>query len=199
MKAIGPFIPVLAAAHKIKSFAGLNEEQVRAPWVGVDWRTMSGSQGFSVPFSRKRETDPFPRVGYWLTLGRDSKRRWVGERHEFPWAKEPVDLESLGETRCLKMLYHASYTAPAGDTVAYARIADLDTVLEVNSFNLRRRESNPDALATRRRKKMGASGATPRFARVLRLSCRLGSRQIWRGEGGATSTRRCSACRHNLL
>lgn len=113
------FLNKLKDVAKAKSFGTLSDEELDQPWIGADWRTMSGSHGFSVPFSRKKEGDPYPGVPYHLTLSKGADSNWAGERKDFAWKDAVHSIQALGEARCLRIFYHASYTPAAGDCVAY--------------------------------------------------------------------------------
>lgn len=106
--------PLLREVHKAKDFSKLSHEHLDKPWIGVDWRTMSGSQGFSVPGSRKNPTDSLPRVVYWLCITRDDQ-----QRTDFPWKDQNHSVSDLGREVFLQVLYHASYTPASADSVSY--------------------------------------------------------------------------------
>lgn len=104
---------------KEKSFTSLEDKELDQPWIGADWRTMSGSHGFSVPFSKKKQQDPYPTVPYFLTLTKGADSKWTGQRTDFTWKDLVHSIQELGEARCLRIFYQASYTPAAGDCVAY--------------------------------------------------------------------------------
>lgn len=106
--------PMLRDVHKNKNFALLPQEHLDKPWIGVDWRTMSGSQGFSVPGSCKNASDPYPSVPYWLYVTKDGQ-----QRTDFPWKDQNHSVSDLGRKAFLQVLYHASYTPPSAGAVSY--------------------------------------------------------------------------------
>jgi hypothetical protein len=121
-RAIEAVLPFLKEIAKSKSLDRLSDSQIDMPWIGVDWRTMSGSHGFSVPFSRKKQNDPYPSVPYKLVIRRTAQDEWGADRQDFSWKSLEHSFAALGETRCLKIFYHASYTPPAADSVSYLRL-----------------------------------------------------------------------------
>ena len=141
---IKPVLAKLKEIADIKSLDKLSDKQIDQPWIGVDWRTVSGSHGFSVPFSRKKQEDPYPSVPYKLIIYRKADSAWVADRQEFSWKDTEHSFAALGETKCLQIFYHASYTPPAADCVTYQRICSAPTVLQVCECFDYLRESNPD-------------------------------------------------------
>jgi hypothetical protein len=123
---------ILKEAHKVKSFSGLTEKQQASPWIGVDWRTQSGGHGFSVPFSRKALSDPLPTLPCYRIVTSSSS-----ETFPFGWPKD------LSDTAAITMLYHASYTPPAGDCTAYAGAFLCKLVKSLVYFLFCAGESNP--------------------------------------------------------
>ena len=117
-----PFLTKLKTIAKEKSFATIPDKEMDQPWLGADWRTMSGSHGFSVPFSRKKDEDPYPAVPYYLILSKQRGGGWTGVRHDFPWKDEVHSIASLGVDKCLRIYYHASYTPAVGDCVTYLHL-----------------------------------------------------------------------------
>jgi len=117
-----PFLTKLKTIAKEKSFATLPDKEIDQPWIGIDWRTVAGSHGFSTPFSKKKDTDPYPSVPYYLLLSKQRGEGWTGARHDFSWAREEHSMASLGVDKCLRILYHASYTPAAGDCVSYLNL-----------------------------------------------------------------------------
>lgn len=115
-------LPKLKKIADAKSLGVLSDEELDQPWIGADWRTMSGSHGFSVPFSRKKAHDPYPAVPYYLTLTKGEASTWQAERKDFPWKDAIHSIKDLGEERCLRIFYHASYTPAAGDCVTYLNL-----------------------------------------------------------------------------
>ena len=116
---------------KTKSLDRLSDKQIDKPWIGVDWRTVSGSHGFSVPFSRKKPEDPYPSVPYKLVIYRNGGDAWAADRQNFTWKDMEHSMAALGETKCLQIFYHASYTPPAGDCVTYQRICSAPPFVQV--------------------------------------------------------------------
>ena len=108
--------PMLRDVHKEKNFALLPREHLDKPWIGVDWRTMSGSQGFSVPGSRKSPSDPLPRVAYWLLVTREGVKRT-----DFSWSDKNQSVVDLDREAFLQVLYHASYTPASAASVSYTQ------------------------------------------------------------------------------
>ena len=51
----------------------LPDDKLRSPWIGVDLSTTSGGHGFSVPFSRKRITDPVPSIPCIIHVSRETQ------------------------------------------------------------------------------------------------------------------------------
>jgi hypothetical protein len=102
LRVISGYLPWMKVAHEVKSFKDIDAKDLALPVVGVDWRTVGGSHGFSTPLSKKKDGDPDPIVSHALTLGKKA------EREEF----------SFGSSS-LVALYQASYTTPSPDTVGY--------------------------------------------------------------------------------
>ena len=117
----------LKEAANVKSFAGLTDKELDQPWIGADWRTMSGGHGFSVPFSRKKDGDPYPAVPYYLMLSSTRGGEWSAERHDFSWKDDEHSISALGVDKCLRILYQASYTPATGDCVTYLHVPTFPT------------------------------------------------------------------------
>ena len=143
-RVLEPLLEPLKTIAKTKSLDKLSDKQIDQPWIGIDWRTVSGSHGFSVPFSRKKPEDPYPSVPYRLIIHRNADDMWCADRKEFSWKDTEHSFAALGETKCLQIFYHASYTPPAADCVTYQRICSAPSALQVRECFDRLRESNPD-------------------------------------------------------
>jgi hypothetical protein len=130
-RVLEPLLPKLKLIAKAKSLEKLSDKDIDMPWIGIDWRTVSGSHGFSVPFSRKKPADPYPSVPYKLAIHRGKGDTWVADRQDFSWRDAEHSFAALGEDKCLKIFYHASYTPPAADCVCYQRICSAPFVAEV--------------------------------------------------------------------
>jgi hypothetical protein len=130
-RVLEPLLPKLKLIAKAKSLEKLSDQDIDMPWIGIDWRTVSGSHGFSVPFSRKKPADPYPSVPYKLAIHRGKGDTWVADRQYFSWRDAEHSFAALGEDKCLKIFYHASYTPPAADCVSYQRICSVPFVAEV--------------------------------------------------------------------
>ena len=122
-KVFEPYLTKLKIIAKEKSFGSLSDKEIDQPWTGADWRTMTGSHGFSVPFSRKKDSDPFPIVPCYLMLSKPrGSKAWTAERHDFSWKDLEHSISSLGVERCLKIFYHCSYTPAAANMVGYLNL-----------------------------------------------------------------------------
>lgn len=121
-RVLEPFLAKLKALAKEKSFGTFSDAELDQPWIGVDFRTITGSHGFSTPFSKKKETDPYPVVPYYMLLSKQRGEGWTGVRHDFAWSQEEHSIPSLGVDKCLRIFYHASYTPAAGDCVSYLNL-----------------------------------------------------------------------------
>jgi hypothetical protein len=99
-RVLGPHLDWMKAAHERKSFAEASDTRLAHPVIGADWRTITGSHGFSTPLSRKKESDPVPIVAERQTLTRGVK-------------SEALSPSPLGG------MYLASYTTPWADCVGY--------------------------------------------------------------------------------
>ena len=102
LRVIDPHLGWLKACAEKKSFT----EHLDHPVIGVDWRTLGGSHGFSTPLSKKRESDPDPVVTKRLTLLADKE-------------DEQALVFEVGSTGARRALYQASYTTPEAATVGY--------------------------------------------------------------------------------
>lgn len=131
-RVLAPFLAKLKEIAKHKNLDRLSDTEIDMPWIGTDWRTVSGSHGFSVPFSRKKPGDPYPSVPHKLVIRRDQDGKWGADSKEFKWKDMEHSISALGEERCLKIFYHASYTPPAGDCVSYQRICSVPFSAEVS-------------------------------------------------------------------
>lgn len=77
-------------------------------------------------------------------IRKDPDGKWGTEKKEFIWKDLEHSMVALGETQCLQIFYHASYTPPAGDCVSYQRLCSVPLVIEVrSSFQLLCEGSNP--------------------------------------------------------
>ena len=199
------FLNKLKDVAKAKSFGTLSDEELDQPWIGADWRTMSGSHGFSVPFSRKKEGDPYPGVPYHLTLSKGADSNWAGERKDFAWKDAVHSIQALGEARCLRIFYHASYTPAAGDCVAY--LPHLRVVPDrVSGVAPRSRTPEPEPAIKLTRAHharqggwlLGSTGR-PFTTPELHASCRLGLCQISTRAEVTLSTPGCHVCRYLSL
>jgi len=121
-RVLSPILPRLKIIAQDKNLDKLSDNEIDQPWIGVDFRTIAGSHGFSVPFSRKKPTDPYPSVAYKLEIYREREDTWKADRHDFSWKDSEHSFAALGESKCLKIFYHSSYTPPAGDCVSYHRL-----------------------------------------------------------------------------
>lgn len=121
-RVLEPFLAKLKTLAKEKSFGTFSDAELDQPWIGVDFRTITGSHGFSTPFSKKKETDPYPSVPYYLLVSKQRTEGWTGVRHDFAWQREEHSVSALGVDKCLRIMYQASYTPAAGDCVTYLRL-----------------------------------------------------------------------------
>ncbi len=122
-RVLAPIMPQLKSIAEKKSLDRLSDKEIDEPYIGIDWRTVSGSHGFSVPFSRKKPEDPYPSVPHKLVIYRDEREdKWRADRQDFSWKDMEHSFAALGETKCLQIFYHASFTPPAADSVSYLRL-----------------------------------------------------------------------------
>ena len=130
-RVIQPWLTKLKEIANSKNLNGLSDAAIDQPWIGIDWRTLSGSHGFSVPFSRKKQQDPYPSVPYKVIIHRTPDDKWIADRKDFSWKDMEHSFATLGEDKCLKIFYHASYTPPAADSVSYLRLCSTPSLIEV--------------------------------------------------------------------
>jgi hypothetical protein len=130
-RVIQPLLTKLKEIAKSKNLNGLSDAEIDLPWIGIDWRTLSGSHGFSVPFSRKKPQDPYPSVPYKMVIHRTTDDEWIADRKDFSWKDIEHSFATLGERKCLKIFYHASYTPPAADSVSYLRLCSTPSLIQV--------------------------------------------------------------------
>lgn len=148
-RVLAPLLPKLKEIAKAKNLDKLSDADIDMPWIGIDWRTVSGSHGFSVPFSRKKPADPYPSVPYKLVIRCNQDGQWGADRHDFSWRELEHSMAALGESKCLQIFYHASYTPPAGDSVSYKRICSAPFVAEVSVVYAAPRNRTPAPLSIR--------------------------------------------------
>lgn len=141
-RVLTPILAKLKEIAKAKNLDKLSDTDIDMPWIGIDWRTVSGSHGFSVPFSRKKPEDPYPSVPFKLVIHRENNE-WVAVREDFSWRDLEHSMAALGEKKCLKIFYQASYTPPAGDSVSYLRICSAPFVSEVSVCHAAPRNRTP--------------------------------------------------------
>ena len=119
-RVLGQHLDWMKAAHERKSFAEASDTRLSHPVIGVDWRTITGSHGFSTPLSRKKDDDPVPIVAERQTLTRVA-------------TSEALSPSPLGA------MYLASYTTPWADCVGYCpSFADAGQARGLGVFGLPR-------------------------------------------------------------